>query len=54
MGWFAGDVRILDMVEEVTLADNCPEHWCYLTFAEQMDWGQLCHPPAGSLIPGGL
>lgn len=52
-GWVARDVRAQGMIEEMTLANTCLEHCCYLPSVEQMDRGQLCHPPTRSLTPGG-
>lgn len=53
VGWFASAARVLAVIEEATLADNRREGECYLTFAERVGWGQLCHLPAGSPAPVG-
>lgn len=52
IGQFAGHAHVLGVIKEVTLADNCLQHFCYLIFAQLMDWGQQYHPPAGSLSAG--
>lgn len=39
IGRFVGRTRVLGIIREGALANNCLQHVCYLIFAEPTDWG---------------
>lgn len=38
IGQFAGHTHVSGTIKDVTMANNCLQHFCYLIFAELTDW----------------